>query len=378
MRTISCLILFTFLLQIILLGACNDVKQDPIPEILQQLVKENEIPGLNFSIIYNDGTQKNYSSGLANLKTREKLNTDHVMFSGSVGKTYAVAVLMQLVEENRVDLKALFLDYFPDHEWLNKLPNIEDITVEMLLQHTSGLPRYINHQEVWDALKNNPDRVWTYHDRLSYIFNDEPVHKVGKGWAYSDTNYILIGMLIEKITGSAYYDEVKERILTLENFANTYPSIKRAIKNLPTGYSKLDSFFRMPEIVVEDGVYVFNPQMEWTGGGMALTTSDLAKWAEIYFEAKAFSKEMLGKITTVNSNGKDVIGKGSSYGMGCFIYETELGIAHGHTGFVPGFVSIFAYYPKQKLAVALQVNCDYAAKEMSLVDYLDRILAHLK
>jgi len=368
----------TFIVSLACNNGNNAQNNDPILKILDHLVAENNIPGLNLSIIYEDGTQKNYSSGLANLENKEKLNVEHVIFSGSIGKTYAVAIIMQLAEEGKIDLGNKLTGYFPDHEWIHKLPNIEDITIEMLLQHTSGLTRYINHQGVWDTLQNNPDKVWTYFDRLSFIFNDKPVHEAGKGWAYSDTNYLLLGMLIEKIAGSYYYDEVKNRILVPEKLKQTYPSIKREIENLPIGYSKLDSFFRMPEIVVKDGVYAFNPQMEWTGGGMASTTSDLAKWAKIYFEAKLFSKESLNKIITINPNGSNAIGEGLSYGMGSFIYQTKFGKAYGHTGFVPGFVSIFAYYPEQEMAVALQVNCDYATEKMSLVQYLDTILANSK
>ncbi len=83
-------------------------------------------------------------------------------------------------------------------------------------------------------------------------------------------------------------------------------------------------------------------------------------------------------MVTINPNGQNAIGEGLSYGMGSFIYETKLGKAYGHTGFVPGFVSIFAYYPKQEMAVAMQINCDYAAENMSLVAYLDRILGSKK
>ena len=349
---------------------------DSIQKTLDQLVKDNGIPGLNFSIIYEDGEQFNYSSGYADTLNKTELNSNHVMFSGSIGKTYAVAIIMQLVEEGRIDLKSKFINYFPDNDWLLKLPNIQDVSVEMLLQHTSGLPRYINHQEVWDTVYNNPDKVWTYKDRLSFIFNDKPLHPAGKGWAYSDTNYLLIGMLIEKITGSYYYDEVKNRILIPMKLEKTHPSIQRDIPNLPTAYSNLQEFFSMPGVVVTDGKYCFNPQMEWTGGGMASTTSDLAKWAKIYFENKLFSKESLTKIVTPNSNGK-MIDEGLSYGMGSFIYHTKSGIVYGHTGFMPGFNSIFAYFPDHKIAVALQINCDYASSKISLVDYLDIILTTL-
>ncbi len=64
--------------------------------------------------------------------------------------------------------------------------------------------------------------------------------------------------------------------------------------------------------------------------------------------------------------------------MGSFIFDTQHGKAYGHTGFVPGFQSIFAYYPKLKLAVAIQINCDYGSKLMSLEKYLDKIVVHSK
>jgi len=280
---------------------------------------------------------------------------------------------MQLIEERRIDLNSLFLEYFPSNDWLLQVPNIRDITIEMLLQHTSGLPRYISARAVWDSLQNNPDKTWDYQERLSYIFQMDPVHKPGKGWAYSDTNYLLLGMLIEKITGTYYYDEVRRRILDPAKLENTHPATKREIDDLPVGYSNLDDFFRMPGIVVSNGNYIFNPQMEWTGGGFASTTSDLAKWAQLYYEGVFFSRTSLLKIITPNSHGMET-GPNEAYGMGSFIFNTKLGKAYGHTGFIPGFNSIFAYFPDHEIAVALQINCDYASRKTSLVAYLETLL----
>lgn len=365
----------------LLLFSCDTNKQSGnaelsniTKEVIDNLVIKNEVPGISFSIIYKDCRQANYSSGMADLENKTKLNTDHVIFSGSIGKTYAVAILMQLVDDGKINLGDKIISYFPEITWLNKLPNINDITVEMLLQHTSGLPRYVMKPEIYDTLFSNPDKIWSYEDRLSVIFNDTAVHEAEKGWAYSDTNYILLGMLIEKVTGNNYYDEVKTRLLIPYKLTATHPSIKRDIPNLPSGYSRLPEMFQMPEKVVEDGLYVFNPQMEWTGGGMASTTSDLAKWARIYYHSDLIPSSLKLKMTTPSSKGEN-IGEKLSYGMGSFIYDTKAGKAYGHTGFVPGFVSIFAFYPDQQISVALQVNCDYATQKMTLVDYLDNIMS---
>ncbi len=352
-------------------------RDDNINKILDSLVNANIIPGLNLSVIYENGNQKNYSSGYSNVERKIKLTPEHIMFSGSIGKTYAAALLLQLVDEGKVDLNKKIKDYFPEIDWLEKLPNIDDITVELLLQHRTGLPSYVLKPQVWDTLQANPNKVWTYKDRMAFIFGDKPIHEAAKGWAYSDTNYILIGMLIEKITGKYYYDTLKQRVFKPAGLSYTYATDKREFKNIATGYSKLPPFFKIPNTVVKDDVYCFNNQMEWTGGGIISTTPDLAKWGKKYYEGKLFSDSLLKIVITPNENGK-MIGPDMSYGMGSFIFDTKHGKAYGHTGFVPGFVSIFAYYPDYKLTVAMQINCDFASGKMSLVKYLDKIVVYLK
>ena len=347
---------------------------DSVIGYLKQTIQNTQLPGINFSIIDNKGKVKNYSEGFSDIEEQVPLNTSHSFFSGSIGKTYAATLVFKLVESGDIDLKKTYLDYFPDTDWLNNLPNIEDITVEMLLQHTSGLPRYVLKPEIWNQLHENPEKVWSYEDRLSVIFQDEPVHEAGKGWAYSDTNYILLGMLIEKVTGESYYELVKNHILKPHQLTHTYPSLQRKITNLAVGYSKLPEAFHVPNKTVNRKLYFMNPQVEWTGGGMASTTEDLAKWAKLYYEGALLDKSSLEFITTPNPNGKLVEGT-SSYGMGSFIYNTKHGEAYGHTGFMPGFNSIFIYYPKYGIAAAIQINCDYAVSVLNLNNLMDELIS---
>jgi D-alanyl-D-alanine carboxypeptidase len=332
------------------------------------------LPGANLSLILSDQTSHNYSSGYANKKKQVKLTPEHVLFSGSIGKTYAVALLMQLLDQELFSLDDKFLDHFPDTPWLNRLPNMEQITIRMLLQHTSGLPEYVMQEATWDSLSTNPDKIWTYYDRMELIFDQTSVHEPGKGWAYSDTNYILLGMLIEKLSQEPYYELLSSRILIPEHLRFTYASIRRDLEGLPQGYSELPEMFRIPGRVVKDGRYIFNPQMEWTGGGLASRTSDLARWARMYYCGTLFSEALRQEIVSPNSQGMD-LDTHLSYGMGSFIYRTDFGPAYGHTGFVPGFNSIFAYYPELDVAVAFQTNSDYATRQIGLIDYLDILVA---
>lgn len=349
--------------------------EDPVQFVLDSLVAANDLPGANFSIILGDQTMHNYSSGYADTLNKLTMSSDHVMFSGSIGKTYAVALLMQDLEQGLFALEDLFISHFPDETWLMNLPGMEEITIKMLLQHTSGLPEYVMQAATWDSLYVNPDKIWSYYDRMEIIFDHPSVHEPGKGWAYSDTNYILLGMLIEKLCQENYYEILSTTILIPEKLTRTYASDRRDLEGLPQGYSKLPPMFRMPGQVVVEGRYVFNPQMEWTGGGLASTTSDLAKWARVYYSGTLFSDSLRQKIVTPNQQGIN-LGPGMAYGMGSFIYETDFGPAWAHTGFVPGFNSIFAYYPDLDLALALQSNCDYASRHMALIDFLDVLLAY--
>ena len=368
-----CLFLIVFTNKI---SAQELVLDKNIDTIVRQILKEHNLPGLNFSIIYKDGNQQDYSVGLSDVENKIPLNINHTLFSGSIGKTYAAALVMKLVDENKIDLKQKLLHYFPNTDWLKKLPNANNISIEMLLQHTSGLPRYVLKPEIWDELSNNPDKVWTYHDRLSVIFNEAAVHEAGKDWEYSDTNYILLGMLIEEVTGENYYDLIDSIILKPYNLKNTHVSLRRDIPNLSVAYSQLPPEFHMPNIVVVDGKYVFNPQVEWTGGGFACTTSDLAKWAKIYYEGKLFSNGALKQITTTNSNSLKEK-RSDPYGMGSFIYNTKHGTAFGHTGFMPGFNSIFIYYKDLEVAAAIQFNSDYASSKINMNNLLHDLISIL-
>ena len=154
---------------------------------------------------------------------------------------------------------------------------------------------------------------------------------------------------------------------------DTHPAVKRDLPALPQAYSRLPDHFRIPDKVVENGRYCFNPQLEWTGGGFASTTADLAGWARAYYSGTLFSDSLFSQVTAPNKHGH-MMQPGFSYGMGSFISETDHGKAYGHTGFVPGFLSVFAYYGELGISIALQINTDAVPPDVMLTEFLDRVL----
>jgi D-alanyl-D-alanine carboxypeptidase len=318
-----------------------------------------DFPGATAAIVLPDGTALALAVGYSDSTRRVPMRTDDRMLQGSVGKTYYAAVAMQLVAQGRLDLDAAVSDYLGDRPWFDRVPNASDITVRNLMNHTSGVMRYEFKQEFLVDLKADPDKHWEPEELLAYILDEQPQFAAGQGWEYSDTNYILLGLIIESITGGSLYDEVKRRLLEPLGLHNTVPSEGRIIAGLVQGYAGAGNpFLGRDEVLLPDGRFVINPQFEWAGGGYASTTEDLARWTKAVYEGRAFEPELLGEVL---AGVPARLGTGSSYGLGVIIHETPLGTTYGHSGFFPGYLTEMTYYPDEKIAVAVQVNTSVPA-----------------
>ena len=372
---------YYFLILCLLISSCatqksTDTRYAHVQNTVNDLVVKNDIPGLNVSIV-RDNQVYNYSAGFADIQEQQELESTDRLLSGSIGKTYLVPLVFKLIDKDLISLDDRLIDHIPSHDWLARIPNIEDISIRQLLSHTSGLPRWVMSEDVWTEAANQPNKVWSYEDRMSYIFDMDPVHVAGESWAYSDTNYLFLGMLVEELYGESYYRVLNHEVLLPNGLKNTVPSDKRLIDKLANGYSDLPDSFKIPKKVLTSAGYAFNPQLEWTGGGLASTTEDLVKWCHEYYTGSSMSEEHKKMMTTVEPTGKECFGI-HSYGMGSFVYQTDIGQAFGHSGFMPGYNSIMVYYPKFETSIAVQANCDYATKKMSLVEYTERVMVAIE
>jgi D-alanyl-D-alanine carboxypeptidase len=239
-------------------------------------------------------------------------------------------------------------------DWYARVPNARDITVRMLMSHTSGVERYELKPAFTRDLSANPDKVWTPDERIAYVLGDAAPFEAGTGWVYSDTNYILLGMILERVTGNALYDEVRRRVLDPLSLRNTVPSDRRVIAGLVQGYAGPNNPFGGGDAMLVGGRFIVNPQFEWAGGGFASTAEDLARWAKLLFEGKAYDPALLAAAT--DGAAARGLGQGARYGLGAIIWPTPLGTAYGHSGFFPGYLTEMRYYPEHGFAVALQVN----------------------
>jgi D-alanyl-D-alanine carboxypeptidase len=267
--------------------------------------------------------------------------------------------MLQIAREGKVDLDAQIERWFRSDAWFPRLPNARDITLRMLMNHSSGLPEHVLNKDFIAALNKDRDRIWKPEELIAYILDAKPLFPAGQGWSYADTNYILVGMIFERVTRKTVYDEVERRILKPFKLERTIPSDRRVLPDVITGYSMPNSPFAFEGRVILDGKFIINPQMEWTGGGFASTAEDLARWAKLLYEGKVLKKETLDQML----NGVDAkegrgSGAGNKYGLAVQIRPSEWGISYGHGGWFPGYLSEMEYFPRHRIAIAVQFNTD--------------------
>jgi D-alanyl-D-alanine carboxypeptidase len=332
-------------------------------------------PGATLGFVLPGGRSAAVATGVSHKASGRPMQPSDRMFSGSIGKTYVAALLLQLLEERLVELDAKISHWFREDEWFSRLPNASDITLRMLLNHTTGIPRHIMTPGMKAAVKASPQKVWKPEELLGFVFGVEPLFPAGEGWAYADTNYILVGMIIERVTGKTYYQELTDRILRPQQLTDTSPADRSKLRGLVSGYTSERNLFSLPAEVASDGTYAINPQLEWTGGGLITTSLDLARWAHRLYGGQVVKANTFQLMKEGIQMGGDPDQK---YGLGVMMRSSEEGPVLGHAGWVPGYVSMMAYYPQHKVAVAIQVNSDQGVGKTALQTILDDLAGELK
>ena len=170
--------------------------QQKLQTTLDGLRAQAEFPGVTAGFVLADGRSAGVSSGFADVENKVPLKPTDRLLAGSVGTTFVAAVLLQLVDEGKVGLDVKLEKWLGREDWFARLPNAHDLTVRALMNHTSGLPEYFEVKGAIEAMRAASDRVWKPAELVAYVLDTKPLFAVGRGWAYADTNYILVGMVV--------------------------------------------------------------------------------------------------------------------------------------------------------------------------------------
>jgi D-alanyl-D-alanine carboxypeptidase len=347
---------------------------------LDEWHKAGSFPGATLGVVLPNGESFSLAVGFSDRDTKTPMKPNDRMLAGSVGKTFAAATALQLVKEGKIGLDEKIEKYLGREPWFARLPNAKDITVRQLMNHTSGLVRYEFKEQFTKDLTANPEKIWKPAELVAYLFDEKPPFAAGKGWDYSDTNYIVLGMIIEKVTGRKFYDEANRRLLKPLKLTDTIPQDGPTLKGVVQGYAGANNPFGGTDAMIVSGKFAINPQFEWTGGGYVSTAHDLARWAKMFYEGQAFSPDLLPQV--VDGVAAPMLGRETRYGLAAIIRKTAAGTSYGHSGFFPGYMTDMMYFPEHKIAVAVQVNTSVArnlGKPLSrvLVEMMETIVGHV-
>jgi D-alanyl-D-alanine carboxypeptidase len=326
---------------------------------LDALDAELDIPGATAAYVLPDGTTGVAATGLSDVENEQPMTVDSRMLAASIGKTFVGAEVLALAEEGKLGLDDAVSRWLGDRPWYSRLPNGEAITIRHLLNHTAGL-----HDHVYDvAFAKAISTRWQVSGNpfppealVEFVLDKEPLNEPGQSFNYSDTGYILLGLIIEEAAGKSFYQEVEQRFLVRLKLDQTTPSNRRELEGLAAGYAAADNPLGLPpKSTTAPGVMAWNPALEWTGGGFISSSRDLARWAKVLYEGEAVPGDYLGELF----RSVPVVAGEMSYGAGVGIYEnTPLGPKYGHGGGIPGYTSSMRYFPDHRFAVAFQVNTD--------------------
>jgi len=312
-------------------------------------------PGASVGIVLKDGSSFGVVTGVSDRTKVTPMKVDDLLLAGSTGKTFFAAVAVQLIEQGKLEIDARVSKYLGGLPWYSRLPNATTITVRQLMTPTSGLVRYEMNPKFTADLRAAPDKSWTPEEELAYLFDAVPPFAAGAGWDYSDTNYIVLGLICERLTGTKLYDEVQKRFLTPLKLTRVVPSTSRRIPGLIPGYAGPRDPLGLPDEMMVNGQLAINPQFEWTGGGYATSPLDLARWGHALYAGPALSPA--ARKLMIDAAVPARLGPETRYGLGVIVRPTTpVGPTWGHSGFFPGYQTELVHLVDSGVTLAIQIN----------------------
>ncbi len=307
----------------------SDGKKAELQRTLETMMERYKIPGAIAGLWFPGIGDWIGTAGIGNPVTGEIPQSDDKVRIGSITKSFTATVVLQLVDEGRLSLDDFLV------KWEPRVPGADGITIRQLLNMTSGLYNFTDLPEFWDALDKDPSAVWTPSRLVDMAIAQPAAFAPGSQFMYCNTNYVLLGMIIEKVTGRTAGEEITSRIINRLGLKDTSfpmtPEINEPYMrgNVPAageaeGPAKVDEFS------------ICSPTPYWTAGGMIGTLRDLRTWIKAIATGELLSPAMHAEQLNFSAPNTEFYGLGVMNGGGVML---------GHSGEVPGYNSSMYYIP---------------------------------
>ncbi|MCC9706760.1 beta-lactamase family protein [Streptomyces sp. MNU76] len=288
------------------------------------------------------------STGVADTVTRRPMSPDLFLRIGSETKTFTATALLRLVDDHRVRLDD------PVSRYVRGVPNGRRITLRHLAQMRSGLFPYSADPGFAHTLLSDPSRSFTPRELLAYAFRNPNTFAPGERFQYSNTNFVLLGLVVEKVTGKRFADYLRRHVIGPAGLRRTlFAEGPGFPEPHARGYTN-----QTLSGAIEDATD-WNPSWAWAAGAMISQLRDLRRWAEVVATGTLLSPRTQAERLRMLPTGFP----GTDYGLGIF----ESGGWIGHNGSIPGYQSVTVHLPERRATLVLLLNTDvtYQGQEPS-------------
>ncbi|MDP9796711.1 D-alanyl-D-alanine carboxypeptidase [Catenuloplanes nepalensis] len=326
---------------------------------LDALVRADGFPGALAAITSRSGRTRDLTAGVGDLRTGAKPPADGYVRIGSNTKTFTAVAVLQLAGEGRIGLDEPISTYLP-----GLVPDGERITVRQLLQHTSGLANYTDHMPDEDFTSGR-HRYREPRELLDVAFAHAPDFAPGTGWRYSNTGYIVLGLLIQRVSGRPLAEQITERVIDRAGLRRTYfPAVGDETIRAPHPRGYLG-----PDRV---DVTEFDPSWGWAAGQMISTPRDLNAFFRALLGGRLLRPAELTEMKrTVDASAG--LWPGARYGLGLASSSLSCGgVYWGHGGDLPGFETRGgATEDGRAVSIALTTTPDTETRHQHVLDAVD-------
>ncbi len=315
-------------------------------------LKTTGSPGVSAAVIWPDGRVWVGAFGVADAATGAPVTTSSEFALASITKTFTAALVLQLVDEGKLGLDQLVAPLLPEARLDPKM------TVRHLLDHTSGLPDMFRVAGIEPALNSDTHKVWTVDDALAFGWKDR-VHP-DTFWRYSNTGYVYLGQLVERVTGIPWATLVRQRLLDPLGLTHTYvqgaerppgPVVRgHRVTGPPASTTKTplggnDPLTPFTSVVTAAG----------SAGAIASTAEDVARWAQALYTGQVYPKALV-KAQIADVKRVDQFHPKTRYGLGVQYVKYDKVVTYGHSGSFVGFKNQMRWLPVQQISVVILTN----------------------
>jgi D-alanyl-D-alanine carboxypeptidase len=335
--------------------------EEPLLHQVEIDCQETETPGAIVGIFRSEGTPEFFHAiGFQDDAKQQPMQPSLRMRVASLSKLFLGNAVLILAGEQKFRLDE------PISRYVEGIPSGDLITIRMLGQQTSGLPNGIENKNFQAAVIESPMRSWKDHELLGYALELEPNNKAGERWRYSNSNSIVLGMLIERVTGKPYQEAIDELLIQPLDLRNTGFAERELPSPSPRSYR-----FGYPEKVLGYGDKWYDVTgygAGWTGaaGSMYSTAQDLAVALPRLTSGDCLNDQMKKELLDWQATPRP----GTTYGF----HLGQLDGWVGHTGDVPGFGAVAIYHPVRKKSVIALTNLSNAKDKSMPAERLANIL----